>query len=95
VEGNIGVRQTKSIPARLLAFAAYRRFEMLVSDRLLDELRGVLLRPRFRRYLSAPDAEGFVNIVSGDRHLHQPPKNCPSGCLDRQTSSRSWRNSRR
>lgn len=105
------------IPARLLAFAAYRHFEMLVSDRLLDELHGVLLRPRFRRYLSVPDAEDFVNrrlafttrvedveaakvgsytedpqddylvalavergadvIVSGDRHLHEPPEELP------------------
>lgn len=38
------------------------QFDLIVSPRLLSELDRVLLRPRFRRYLTEDDALGYVDL---------------------------------
>jgi uncharacterized protein len=38
-------------------------FQLVVSPRLLDELRDVLLRPKFRRWMNESDAVTFVELL--------------------------------
>ena len=38
-------------------------FDLIVSPRLLEELREVLLREKFRRYITADDAATFVELL--------------------------------
>lgn len=51
-------------PRRILDAAEDRRFEMIVSQRLLEELADVLLRERMRRYGPAGLAELYVRRAS-------------------------------
>lgn len=47
-------------PARIARAAGEGVFQLMVSDRLLSELHGVLMRPRFRRYLTEGEAEELI-----------------------------------
>lgn len=47
-------------PARILAGVAAGEVEPAVSPRLLEELRGVLARPKIARHVPAEDADAFV-----------------------------------
>lgn len=53
-------------PARIARAAGDRAFELVVSERLLAELRDVLLRTRFRRYMPEEEVE---DLVSGLREV--------------------------
>jgi putative PIN family toxin of toxin-antitoxin system len=46
----------------------------VVSPQLLDELATVLARPKFRRWISLPDAEEFVRALAakGEPHADVP-----------------------
>jgi uncharacterized protein len=48
------------IPARLLVAAEDGRYELVVSARLLDELEGVLMRDKFRRYFPEEAVEDHL-----------------------------------
>ena len=72
-------------PAKVLAAAQARRFEVLTSDPLLDELLDVLQRSRLMRVrcTTRKQAEAFVNDIaevthivpiSGHLHLCRDPK---------------------
>ena len=50
-------------PDRLLWLVMEQRVVLVVSPLLLDELREVLARPKFRRYLSQEDADAFAQSV--------------------------------
>jgi len=50
----------KGTPAQLLDLVLEQRFELVVSPRLLAELTGVLLRDRFRRYVTAAEVRELV-----------------------------------
>lgn len=50
----------KGTPAQLLDLLLEQRFELVISPRLLGELTGVLLRDRFRRYVTAAEVREFV-----------------------------------
>jgi|SRR5215210_3235638 len=47
-------------PARIARAADEERFELVVSERLLDELSDVLMRERFRRYATIEEVEDFL-----------------------------------
>ncbi len=47
-------------PARIARAADERRFELVVSERLLGELSHVLMRERFRRYATIEEVEDFL-----------------------------------
>jgi uncharacterized protein len=47
-------------PARIARAADEERFELILSERLLEELFDVLMRPRFRRYATEEEVEDFV-----------------------------------
>ena len=48
-------------PARIARAAGNGDFELIVSERLLAELRDVLLRPRFRRYMPEGEVEDLIS----------------------------------
>lgn len=59
---------------RILAELRSGTFELVTSPVLLDELRGVLLRAKFRRYVTTDEAEAFVEMVRGQSEvLDDPP----------------------
>ena len=48
-------------------------FELIISDRLIGELREVLLRPKFRRYKTEVAAVEFVEQLKAATLLPDPP----------------------
>lgn len=114
ISARITPRGTNS---RLLDAAEEGRFEMVLSELLIEEVRVVLERPKFRRYFSSEEIPKYISrmfsasalfseggednprsfvedpkddylvelalaaradaIVSGDRHLHNPPEELP------------------
>jgi putative PIN family toxin of toxin-antitoxin system len=44
----------KGTPGEILEALIERRFELVACPQLLDELSGVLLRDKFRRYVGEP-----------------------------------------
>lgn len=49
--------------ARILIALREGAFELIASPALLAELRSVLLRPKFRPYVSVDEVEAFVDLV--------------------------------
>ena len=71
-------------PDRLLWLVMEQRLVLVVSPLLLDELREVLARPKFRRYLRQDDADAFALSVE---HLalavpDSPEDQWPRVCRD-------------
>ena len=50
-------------PALILEAIREGRADLIVSERLLGELDGVLARPRFRKYLTVEQAQRFVAAI--------------------------------
>lgn len=50
-------------PAAVITALSDAKFDLVISPKLLDELENVLLRPRFRRYLSEGEARIHVSRV--------------------------------
>lgn len=49
------------------------RFEMIVSEELLEELERVLLRPKFRRYTTAEEVTEYVELFRRSAILKSGP----------------------
>lgn len=60
-------------PARVIEAVAERRVTAVVSDHLLDELATVLVRPKFRRWVSVEEALAFVDALRNHADVHSPP----------------------
>jgi uncharacterized protein len=71
-----------STPRQALDLARGRA-EILLSPAVEDELRRVLLRPRFRRYFAPGEAERFLTLVAGIAVLVEPVT-AVSECRDPQ-----------
>jgi uncharacterized protein len=56
------VLSPKGAPAELLRRWLAGDYELVVSDKLLAELKRVLLRPKFRKYLSEAEAVEYVDL---------------------------------
>lgn len=56
-------------PVDCLRAHADGRFELIVSERLLDELAVVLAREKFRRYFSLEQVESLVTAIRRDATL--------------------------
>jgi putative PIN family toxin of toxin-antitoxin system len=54
---------SQGAPARLIALWIEGAFELIVSPKLLEELRAVLLRPKFRRYATTDEVEAYVGAI--------------------------------
>lgn len=64
--------------ARILAGLRTGTFELVTSPQLLDELRGVLLRDKFRRYVTGDEVEEFVGMIRRESQvLEDPPATGP------------------
>ena len=67
--------------ARLLVELRAGAFELIVSPQLLDELRDVLWRPKFRRYATEAEVEAYVDLTRREAMLFddvEPPTSGPS-----------------
>lgn len=64
--------------ARVVAAGVRGEYELVVSRELLEEVRAVLAREKFRRYLTIEQAEQFVSAVDlgaavHAAHVAEPP----------------------
>ena len=59
--------------ARLLIELRDGAFEMIVSPMLLAELQEVLLRDRFRRYVSPPEVDAYLKLIRDLAVVHDDP----------------------
>jgi putative PIN family toxin of toxin-antitoxin system len=65
-------------PARCVRAHAEGRYELVVSPLLLAELRTVLRREKFRRFLTVEQAERLVDALARDaRVVADPPEPAP------------------
>jgi putative PIN family toxin of toxin-antitoxin system len=69
-------------PARVIQAVADRRVTAVVSEHLLDELAAVLVRPKFRRWVSVEDALAFVEALRNHGNVHDPPNPSPEFVRD-------------
>jgi len=53
------------VPAALLRRWLDGEFELLVSERLLAELRRALTYPKLRSYVSSEEAKAFIDLLRG------------------------------
>jgi putative PIN family toxin of toxin-antitoxin system len=60
-------------PARLIEAVTTETVIAVVTQRLLDELSEVLLRPKFRRWVSVADVVAFVETLGAHADLQDEP----------------------
>jgi len=60
-------------PARVARAVAEGRVSAVLTEHLLDELAGVLLRPRFRRWFTVADAAAFVEALRSHGDVRDSP----------------------
>ncbi len=61
------------VPARLVEAVTTGKLVAVVSQHLLDELTAVLIRPKFRSWVSVADAVAFVQTLGGYADLYPDP----------------------
>jgi putative PIN family toxin of toxin-antitoxin system len=67
---------------RLLTAALDGRWTIVASPLLLAELREVLQRPKFRRWISADEASQFTASIKQLVEIHADPPNPPAVTAD-------------
>jgi putative PIN family toxin of toxin-antitoxin system len=87
----------KGIPARIVRYAEGERYRLVVSERLLAELEGVLRREKFRRYFPEEVVPAFLKrlreiaLISQEEGVIEPvtvdPKDDYLFALTRSTSA--------
>jgi len=60
-------------PARVVEAVTSEELVAVVSQHLLDEVTAVLIRPKFRRWVSVADAVAFVEALGGYADLYPDP----------------------
>lgn len=60
-------------PAQVAAAVMSDHIDAVVTQHLLDELAGVLVRPKFRRWVSLADAVAFVETLGGKADVRPDP----------------------
>ena len=63
----------RGAPAGLLIAWFEGRFEMILSEELLDELERVLLRTKFRRYTSREEVGEYIRLLRRGTNLEPEP----------------------
>ena len=63
--------------ARLLVELRAGAFELVVSPMLMTELRDVLGREKFRRYVTKVEADAYVELIRRDSIVHEDPQPSP------------------
>jgi uncharacterized protein len=70
-------------PARLLAATRNGSFELVVSSHLLEELRLVLHREKFRRYVELDVVDQYIELLRRDAAMAaDPAESPPIRCAD-------------
>jgi putative PIN family toxin of toxin-antitoxin system len=69
-------------PARIVKAVADGTITAVVTQHLLDELAAVLIRPKFRRWISVADAIAFVESLGGHADLRDDPGPPTAGVRD-------------
>jgi putative PIN family toxin of toxin-antitoxin system len=69
-------------PARVAEAVADDAITAVVTQHLLDELAAVLIRPKFRRWISVADAIAFVESLGGHADLRDDPGAPTTGVRD-------------
>jgi putative PIN family toxin of toxin-antitoxin system len=69
-------------PARVVEAVADGAVTAVVTQHLLDELAAVLIRPKFRRWISVADAIAFVESLGGHADLRDDPGPPETGVRD-------------
>lgn len=69
-------------PARVVEAVADGAVSAVVTQHLLDELAAVLIRPKFRRWISVADAIAFVESLGGHADLRDDPGPPRAGVRD-------------
>lgn len=67
----------RGAPAQLLRKWLEGAFEVVASPKLLEELITVLVRPKFRRYLSEEEAQSYVDALSRLAIVVRDPADVP------------------
>lgn len=65
-------------PGRILDRWREGEFDLIVSEKLLDELLEVLLRPRFQPFVDESDAQSFIRALRGEALLVVDPEDPPA-----------------
>jgi putative PIN family toxin of toxin-antitoxin system len=65
-------------PAEALDRWRAGEFDLVVSAKLLGELEGVLLRPKFHSIITEDDARTFVHALAGEAILARDPRDVPA-----------------
>lgn len=60
-------------PSQLLTAWLEGRFTLIVSNKLLAELEGVLLRHKFRRYVTLDEVERYLQLLQSTAELVDDP----------------------
>jgi putative PIN family toxin of toxin-antitoxin system len=68
---------TAGPPREIVGAWVDERFELIASPALLDELRDVLARPRFRRWVSQATATEFIDGIAQDAVIVTDPPALP------------------
>ena len=64
----------RGAPAKVIAALSEGKFNLIVSPKLLDETEEVLIRPKFRKYLSVEEARAYVTrLRTLSRLVADPP----------------------
>ncbi len=69
-------------PHQVVQAWADRRFDLITSPRLLDELARVLARPKLARYITPATTASFVSALERDAVLAQDPTDVPPATRD-------------
>jgi putative PIN family toxin of toxin-antitoxin system len=64
---------TAGPPRQIVSAGVDGRFQLLASPALLDEVRGVLARPKFRRWISSATATEFIDGLGQDAMIVDDP----------------------
>ncbi len=61
-------------PAEIILAWIEGAFELIVSPKLLDELRTVLLRPKFAKYVAPDDVDAYLLLIENGASLLPDPQ---------------------
>jgi putative PIN family toxin of toxin-antitoxin system len=71
-----------SPPDRIFSAWVDDRLELIASPQLIAELRGVVLRPRFRRWFDEGSARQLVTRIERHATIHDDPPRCKGATRD-------------
>jgi len=73
---------SRGVPRELISRWLDGYFELVASERLLDEIWRVLLRPKFRRYVTEQEAVEYVRLLRSFASLVPDPLEVPRAAPD-------------